>query len=70
MTQPVSSTVVTLPYDILWRPLVWAKENCPTYITNTIHDSKPSERCETYETYIDYVFSSETDALMFALKWK
>ena len=57
---------VTIPYDIRWLALDWAKENCSSYITNDVH-------CDGYNTYdinkIDYFFSDEKDAVMFALKW-
>ena len=50
---------VTLPYDPLWTPLEWAKEYCPSYITNTaIEDGK-----------ICYYFSDDAEATMFKLKW-
>ena len=57
---------VTLPYDLFWRPLEWAKEHCPSYITNDIHT-------RGYNDYdvnrIDYFFGNEKEALMFLLKW-
>ena len=28
---------VTLPYDSEWTALAWAKEYCPSYITNEVH---------------------------------
>ena len=60
------ATIVTLPYDPLWRPLEWAKEHCPSYTTNDIHI------CQ-YNSYdvnrIDYFFADSRDALIFTLKW-
>ena len=60
------ATIVTLPYDLLWRPLDWAKEHCPSYITNDVH------MCG-YNSYdvnrIDYFFGDDRDALIFTLKW-
>ena len=57
---------ITIPYDPFWEPLNWAKENCPSYITNDMHQ----DGYNTYDhTRIDYHFSDEKDALMFALKW-
>jgi hypothetical protein len=56
---------VTLPYDPLWRALDWAKEHCPSYITNDIHkygNSYDNKR-------IDYFFGDGQDATFFALKW-
>lgn len=60
------SICVTLEYDPDWRALYWAKESCPSYITNDLHQ-------DGYNTYderrIDYFFSKEKDAAWFALKW-
>ena len=57
---------VTIPYDVRWPALEWAKENCASYITNDVH-------CDGYNTYdinkIDYFFADEKDAVMFALRW-
>lgn len=59
--------IVTLPYSPLWEPLEWAKEHCPGYITNDMHQ-------DGYNTYnhtkIDYFFSDEKDALLFMLRWR
>lgn len=59
------SKYVTLPYDPVWEALVWAKKNCPSYITNAI--------CDGYNTHdnnkIDYFFADENDMLIFALRW-
>ena len=57
---------VTLPYDILWTPLAWAKEHCPSYITNDLHRN---EYNMLDETKIDYFFSDAAEATMFALRW-
>lgn len=57
---------VTLTYDIFWTPVEWAKENCPSYITNALHldeDDRPDI------AKVDYFFGSEADAVLFALKW-
>ena len=57
---------VTIPYDIRWTALEWAKEHCASYITNDVH-------CDGYNTYdinqIDYFFGDERDAMWFALRW-
>ena len=57
---------VTLPYEQCWQPLTWAKENCPSYITNDLH-------CDGYNTYdqtrVDYFFGDEKDAVLFILRW-
>ena len=57
---------VTLPYDHLWRPLDWAYKNCPSYITNTLHEN---DQGNFEHQHIDYFFSDEKDAILFALKW-
>ena len=57
---------VTLPVTPFWEPLTWAKENCPSYITNDMHQ----DGYYTYDnTKIDYFFADEKDALMFILRW-
>lgn len=57
---------VTIPYSPFWEPLTWAKENCPSYITNDLH-------CNGYNTYdhtkIDYFFTDAEDAILFKLTW-
>jgi len=58
--------IVTLPYDPLWTPLEWAKEHCASYITNDSHQIG----YRTYDnSYIDYFFGSEVDAVFFTLRW-
>lgn len=60
------STIVTLPYDPVWTPLDWAKKNCPSYITNDVHQ----DGYYTYDnTKIDYFFGNERDAVFFSLRW-
>lgn len=58
--------IVTLPFVPFREPLDWAKENCPSYITNDLH-------CDGYNTYdhtrVDYFFAAEKDAMMFILRW-
>ena len=57
---------VTIPYDIRWSALDWAKEHCVSYITNDLQ----MDGYNTYDhTKIDYHFADEKDALMFKLKW-
>jgi hypothetical protein len=57
---------VTIPLYPFMEALDWAKEHCPSYITNDLHQ-------DGYNTYgydkIDYHFSDEKDAVMFALRW-
>jgi hypothetical protein len=51
---------VTIPYDPFdWKPLAWAKQHCPSYITNFSYNTAT----------IDYCFGNEKEALMFLLKW-
>lgn len=57
---------VTIAYDPVWQALEWAKENCPSYITNDIH----MDNYNSYDTSkIDYFFAEEEDAFKFALRW-
>jgi len=50
---------VTLPYDPHWKELEWAKENCSSYITNSVGP----------DYSIVYYFSDEKDAVLFMLRW-
>jgi len=60
------STIVTLPYSPFWKPLSWAKEHCPSYITNDLHQ----DGYNTYDhTLIDYFFDDPHDAAYFKLRW-
>jgi hypothetical protein len=58
---------VTIPLSSSWQALTWAKEHCPSYITNDMH-------MDGYNTYdknkLDFHFSEEKDAIMFMLRWK
>ena len=58
---------VTLPYDPVWKPLEWAKEHCPSYITNAVHEENLVTK--KLAVRIDYFFSNEKDALIFSLRW-
>jgi hypothetical protein len=53
---------VTVPLYPFREALDWAKENCPSYITNDLHQ-------DGYNDKIDYHFGDEKDALIFALRW-
>ena len=57
---------ITLPYDPEWPALAWAKEHCPSYITNNFTKARYNGNL-TGE--IDYFFSEEADAVFFALRW-
>lgn len=60
------ATIVTLPYDPEWKALAWAKEHCPSYITN--NGQKIAPYMYDYNN-IDYFFSNERDAALFSLRW-
>ena len=66
------SIKVTLPYDPEWQALKWAKEYCPSYITNKAVTTT-GERItvpEYYSNYdVVYYFSEQQDAMMFKLKY-
>ena len=55
----------SLPYDPEWRALKWAKENCPSYITN----SAPWPQLGAAGN-INYFFADREDLTLFTLKWK
>jgi hypothetical protein len=62
---------VVIPYDPTWRALEWAKEHCPSYITNDRTPGPP----RYYTTHsiddikIRFYFGNKRDATAFALKW-
>ena len=63
---------VTLPYDPVWAPLSWAKEHCPSYITNKASNTtrlKPVSGGWVNDSSIVYYFGNEQDAIMFKLTW-
>lgn len=62
----MANSIVTLPYDPEWRALDWAKQHCPSYITNATH-LIPNSALRT--NAIDYYFGDEGDATFFALTW-
>ena len=51
-------TINEFPGDVL----DWAKENCPSYITNT-------GTVKEHKIVYSYYFSDEKDALLFSLRW-
>lgn len=63
--------VVTLPYDPIWKALDWAKEHCPSYITNDAAHPGGNKPGGDYfsPSVINYYFGSEKDAVIFALNW-
>ena len=67
---------ITIPYTPYREALDWAKENCPSYITNDFHfceagnGSNGNDWYGSYDhTKIDYFFAEEKDATLFALRW-
>jgi hypothetical protein len=63
---------VTLPYDPVWTALAWAKEHCPSYITNESVNTTRLKKVPggwVADSNIVYFFSDEKDALLFALRW-
>jgi uncharacterized protein YdgA (DUF945 family) len=61
------TTVTIVKNEDALQALYWAKENCPSYITNDMH----MNGYNTYDvTKLDFHFSEAEDALMFRLKWQ
>lgn len=64
---------VTLPYDPEWKALAWAKENCPSYITNRVSNTTRLKRVASSgwvnDSSIVYYFSDERDVTFFMLRW-
>lgn len=64
------SVAVTLPYDPVWTALAWAKENCPSYITNKAINTtslRPVPGGWVSDSSIVYYFGNEQDAVLFKL---
>ena len=63
---------VTIPYDPNWTALAWAKDNCPSYITNqrsTIPRLEVVQGGWVNVPDVDYYFSNERDVVAFSLRW-
>ena len=63
---------VTLPYDPLWTALEWAKQHCPSYVTNEAVGPARTKKVPggwISDVSIVYYFSDEQDAVFFSLKW-
>lgn len=63
---------VTLPYDPVWTALKWAKEHCPSYITNKASNTtrlKPVAGGWVNDSSIVYYFGNKEDAILFKLTW-
>lgn len=67
----MTSYVVRLKYDPVWTALDWAKEHCPSYITNAKykHPNDVWYGAPDPTVYIDYFFRDERDAFIFKLRW-
>ena len=62
---------VVIPYDPTWQALEWAKEHCPSYITN-VRTPWPPRYYTTHsidDIKIRFYFGNKRDATAFALKW-
>ena len=63
---------VTLPYDPVWAALEWAKEHCPSYITNGSSNTTKLKQVPggwLNDSSIVYYFGNEQDAILFKLTW-
>ena len=69
------SISVILPYDPEWQASTWAKQHCPSYITNdAVKQLIPGELKHVAGGWVrefssEYFFGDEQDAAMFALRW-
>jgi hypothetical protein len=66
------SVTVTLPYDPVWTALAWAKEYCPSYITNKVSNTTRLKQVPggwVNDSRIVYYFNDEQDAVLFKLTW-
>jgi hypothetical protein len=58
---------VTIPHKIYLSkttPQSWARANCPSYLSATLHLQEDHRRSTA-----EFNFSDEKDATLFALKW-
>jgi len=62
------SYTVILPCDPVEPRHNWAKEYCPSYITNVL--GYIDAMYWISEMSLTYYFGEETDAVLFALKWR
>ena len=74
----MTATTITLPYSFDHYsgdhngPIIWAKENCPSYITNNVkevYDGGHGRQQFVSGFVVDYYFSEEADAVLFAVRW-
>jgi hypothetical protein len=69
----MTAIIVTLPHKQNGDsrlPLEWAKDNCPSYITNSVDPIYESDDQRLPSGFVmKYRFYDEKDAVMFALRW-
>jgi hypothetical protein len=53
----------------LYEQLGWAKEHCPSYITNDSYYSSTPPALYIDDVYYRFYFSEASDATLFALRW-
>ena len=69
----MTAIIITLPHkqngdNIL--PLEWAKDNCPSYITNSVQPIYESDDQRFPSGFVmQYRFYDEKDAVLFSLRW-
>ena len=62
---------VSISHSKCHGALDWAKENCPSYVTNRVDIIRLAEMDEKVgPIYITFFFADEKDATLFALRWK
>ena len=60
---------VILPYDPTWQALEWAKEHCPSYITNEAIYDNISDSFANNQYKIIYYFEDTIDVTLFIMRW-
>ncbi len=59
---------VTIKEEVVEEALTWAKEHCPSYITNIYHPMGNNEfDTESYDFF--FAHNATAEMTMFALKW-
>ena len=68
----MTAITITLPYnrqdEDSISPWDWAKDNCPSYITNSVDPIYESGNIAS-RFIVKYHFYDEKDAVLFALRW-
>jgi hypothetical protein len=69
----MTAIIITLPHKQNGDsrlPLDWAKDNCPSYITNRVEPIYASDDQRFPSGFvIKYHFYDEKDAVLFSLRW-